>query len=273
MGVINVSPESFFKGSVKTSAEEIAATARQMEEDGAQIIDVGAMSTAPYLETLIPVKQEVSRLTAATRVVKNSCNLAVSADTPRAEAARAAIDAGADLINDVSGLKYDGMMASVIAKSRAKVICCAYSHSQISGRISGTIKALRESIDIATKAGVKGDDIIVDPSIGFFRAEGKNPFFTKMTDVPWYVRDIQVISQLGRLGPLKKPVCVSASRKSFIGHLLNLESPADRLVPSIACEIECVLRGASLVRTHNVKETIQALTMVHLLGDVKTKRL
>lgn len=273
MGIINVSPESFFKGSVKTSAEEIAAAAKQMEQDGAQIIDVGAMSTAPYLDTLISVDQEISRLAPAIRAAKNACGLAISADTPRAATATAAIAAGADMINDVSGLKYDKMMAGLISKSRVKVICCAYSSSQVSGAISGTVSALKDSLEIAKKAGIDDENIIVDPSIGFFRAEGKNPFFTRMTDKPWYVRDIHVISQLEKLSPLKKPVCVSVSRKSFIGHLLNLESPDDRLAPSIACEIESVLRGANLVRTHNVKETVQALTMLQLLNDKTPKRL
>ena len=273
MGIINVSPESFFKGSVRTSNEQIAEAAGQMERDGAHIIDIGAMSTAPYLDTLIPVEQEASRLASAIRVVKNSCDLPVSADTPRAEAAKAAIAAGADMINDVTGLKYDAMMAAVVAKARVKTIVCAYSSSQTSGAISGIVGTIKESMRIAKKSGIRDDDIIIDPSIGFFRAEGRNPFFTKMVDMPWYVRDIQTISQLAKLKSLKMPICVSASRKSFIGHLLNLGDPEDRLAPSIASEIVAAQNGASLLRSHNVRETVQALTMIELLGEKNTKRL
>jgi Dihydropteroate synthase and related enzymes len=194
-------------------------------------------------------------------------------DTPRAKAAAAAIAAGAAAINDVTGLKYDKDMASVIAKERVQVIVCAYNRSWVSGKVSATVKSLKESLAIARNAGVSDSDVIVDPSIGFFRAEGKGPFFTKMSDMPWYARDLHVLSHLDKLATLRKPICVSASRKSFIGHLLNLEPPEDRMVPSIACEIISVLRGASLVRTHNVRETVQALMMLELLGRKNTKRL
>jgi len=265
MGIINVSPESFYKGSVRTGEEDIASAARQMEHDGAHIIDIGAMSTAPYLKTMISADEETRRLTGAIKAAKSASTLPISADTPRAQVARAAIDAGADIVNDVTGLQYDPAMSEVIAKSGVKTVLCAYSRSTATGRISGTIRALRKSLATARKAGVKGDDIIVDPSIGFFRSEGENPFFTRMTDMPWYARDMQVISQLGKLSALGKPVCVSVSRKSFIGHLLNLESPDDRLAPSIACELVSALNGADLLRTHNVKQTVQALMMLQLL--------
>lgn len=273
MGIINVSPESFFKGSVRTSDEQIAAAARQMELDGARLIDIGAMSTAPYLETIIAVDEEIRRMTSAIRTVKRACNLPISADTPRAETASASIAAGADVINDVTGLKYDDKMADVIAQSGAKAIVCAHGRSETAGKMSGTAKTLRQSMKIARKAGIKDEAIIIDPSIGFFRPEGRNPFFTKMTDTPWYLRDVQVLSQLGKLEALKKPICISVSRKSFIGHLLNLPSPEDRLAPSIACEQVSVLNGASLIRTHNVKETVQALTMLELFGAKNTEGL
>jgi dihydropteroate synthase len=273
MGIINVSPESFFKGSVRTSDAQIAAAARQMEQDGAHLIDIGAMSTAPYLETLIAVDEEIRRMTSAIRAVKRACNLPISADTPRGETASAAMAAGADVINDVTGLKYDATMANVIAQSGAKAIVCAHGRSEITGKMSGTAKTLRQSMTIARKAGIRDEAIIIDPSIGFFRPEGRNPFFTKMTDTPWYLRDVQVLSQLGKLAALKKPICISVSRKSFIGHLLNLPSPEDRLAPSIACEQVSVLNGASLVRTHNVKEAVQALTMLELLGAKNTEGL
>jgi dihydropteroate synthase len=272
MGVINVSPESFFKGSVMTTGEDVARAAKQMENDGAHIVDIGAMSTAPYLDTFITAEEETSRLTSAITAAKDSCTLAVSADTPRAKVAQAAIDAGADVINDVTGLKFDRNMARVIAKAGAKVIVCAYSRSPVGSRVSETVSALKESMKIARKAGIAENNIIVDPSIGFFRKKGKNPFFTKMEDVPWYVRDIEAIARLDRLEQLRKPICISVSRKSFIGHLLNLESPEDRLVPSIACELLSVMHGANLVRTHNVRETVEALTILGIVGS-NSKRL
>lgn len=261
MGIINASPESFYKGSVRTGATEIAQAAREMQEAGAHIIDIGAMSTAPYLETVIPVEEEIRRMTEAIGAAKSACNLPISADTPRAQVAQAAAKAGADAINDVTGLKYDTKMAKAVAKAGLPVIAGAYSSAPAQGSIAGTISALKASMAIAKKAGIK--DVIADPSIGFFRSEGKNPFFTKMTDVPWYTRDLQVLSDLGKLTRLA-PVCVSVSRKSFMGHLLGL-APGERLVPSIACEIMATINGASIIRTHSVKETVQALAMLELL--------
>lgn len=261
MGIINTSPESFYKGSVRTGATEIAQAAREMQEAGAHIIDVGAMSTAPYLKTIIPVEEEVRRMTEAIGAVKSACSLPVSADTPRARVAQAAVKASADMINDVTGLKYDSKMAHVIAKAGLPVIAGAHSSAPVKGDVAGTLVPLKASLKIAKKAGIK--DVIVDPSIGFFRSEGKNPFFTKMTDVPWYTRDLQVLSNLSKLAKLA-PVCVSVSRKSFIGYLLGVEA-AERLVPSIACEILSAINGANIIRTHSVKETVQALAMLELL--------
>jgi dihydropteroate synthase len=262
MGIINASPESFYKGSVKTGGLEIAAAAKHMQEQGARLIDVGAMSTAPYLETMIPVGKEISRMKQAIRAVKSACDLPVTADTPRAAVAEVAVAAGADAINDVTGLKYDSKMAEVASRAGVPLIAGAYSRVGATGRLSGTLEALKESIALAKRAGVR--EVLVDPSIGFFREEGKNQFFTKMTDMPWYIRDIEVLSSLDKLSKLKKPVCVSVSRKSFIGHLLNMQAE-DRLIPSIVCETVAILKGASIIRTHNVHETVQALTMLQLL--------
>ena len=265
MGIINTSPESFYKGSVKTGEQEIETTARQMQEDGAHMIDIGGMSTAPYVQTaLVSIEEEIRRITEAIKVVKSACNLPISADTPRAAVATEAIAAGADAVNDVTGLKYDIKMADVAAKAGVSVIIGAYSKAPATGRIASTLKALKKSISLASEAGIK--DVMIDPSIGFFRQEGKNPFFTKMTDMPWYVRDIEILSNLHKLAGLKKPICISVSRKSFIGYLLNLNTSEDRLIPSIACEMIAALKGANIIRTHNVRETVQAVTMLQLLG-------
>ncbi|WP_415281311.1 dihydropteroate synthase [Candidatus Nitrososphaera sp. FF02] len=264
MGIINASPESFFKGSVKTGADEIAKAAREMQEAGAHIIDLGGMSTAPYLDTVIPVNEEVRRMQNAIAAAKSACSLPISVDTPRAEVAKAAVELDANAINDVTGLKYDRRMAKVVAESGLPVIIGAYSKKPATGKLAGTVQALKESVALAEKAGVKKDAIIVDPSIGFFRAEGKNPFFTKMTDVPWYARDLDVLANLRMLARIA-PVCVSVSRKSFLGHLFGVKADA-RLVPSIACEVLAGANGAGIIRTHNVKETVQALVMLELLS-------
>jgi dihydropteroate synthase len=264
MGIINTSPESFYKGSVKRDEQEIAATARQMQEDGAHMIDIGGMSTAPYVQThIVSIQEEIRRVTEAIKVVKSACDLPISADTPRAAVAKEAIAAGADTVNDVTGLKYDSKMADIAAKAGVSMIIGAYSKAPVTGKLVSTLEALKKSMRLASEAGIK--DVMIDPSIGFFRQEGKNPFFTKMTDMPWYARDIEILSNLHKLATLKKPICVSVSRKSFIGYLLNLNSVEDRLIPSIACEMIATLSGANIIRTHNVRETVQAVTMLQLL--------
>ena len=264
MGIINASPESFYKGSVRTSKQEIAAAAKQMQKDGAHIIDIGGMSTAPYVQTvMVPVEEEIRRVTQAIKAAKGACDLPISVDTPRATVAEEAIAAGADTVNDVTGLRYDSKMADVSAKAGVPMIIGAYSKASVTGKIDSTLKALKKSLDLAKEVGIK--DVMIDPSIGFFRQGGKNPFFTKMTDTPWYIRDIEILSKLGRLAMLKKPICVSVSRKSFIGYLLNLEEAEDRIIPSIVCEMIAALNGANIIRTHNVRETVHALTMLQLL--------
>jgi dihydropteroate synthase len=266
MGVINVSPESFYKNSVKTKVNDIANVATEMQETGADMIDVGAMSTAPYLETIISAEQETKRLSHAIEVIKNNCSLPISADTPRAEVAKEAIKHGADAINDISGLKYDKKMADIVARSGLPIILGAYGgrSALISGSVFGTMKVLNESISIAKSSEIGTDNIIIDPAVGFFRAKGKNPFFTKMIDFPWYIRDIELISNLKKLKIFSKPICICVSRKSFIGNIFNLE-PEERLIPSAATELICILNSANLIRTHDVRETWQTLLTSELL--------
>lgn len=275
MGIINVSPESFYKDSIRITTKEIAKAAIRMQREGAHIIDIGAMSTAPYLENNIPLEKEVERMKKAIRVIRKNCSLPISVDTPRSAVAREAINLEVDCLNDITGLKYDANMACVVAESKLPIIMGAYarnrtinfqSPSMVTGKILSTIKLLKDSLNIAKKFGIDNDQIIIDPSIGFFRANGKNPFFTLMKDIPWYIRDLEIISRLQELKKyFSNPICVSVSRKSFIGKLFNLETE-ERLIPSLVFEIISTLNGAKMIRTHNVKETVQALTACELVS-------
>lgn len=267
MGIINASPESFYKNSINTSIREISKTAREMQQYGADILDIGAMSTAPYLETNISVEEELKRMRYALEGVKKGCDLPISIDTPRSKVAKEAIKYGVNAINDISGLKYDENMRYTISKAKIPVIIGAFGDRRSSGRsgkVSSTIKTLNESLLIAKRAKIDDNNIIIDPSIGFFRAEAKNSFFTKIKDMAWYTRDIEAISKLRKLKIFSKPICISVSRKSFIGTLFQLK-PKDRLIPSIVSEIISVINGANMIRTHDVKQTVQALTMLELL--------
>jgi dihydropteroate synthase len=268
MGVMNVSPESFYKNSIKTNVNSISSYVKKLENDGADMIDIGAMSTAPYLDTVITSKIEISRLKKAIKIVRHSCKLPISVDTPRGKVAEEALQMGADAINDVCGLKYDSKMAEIVSKHNIPVILGAFEKKPskiLTAKSLSTKKILHDSITIAQTAGIKKTNIIVDPSIGFFRKVGNNPFFTKITKIPWYCRDIEIVYNLKELAKLSFPVCISLSNKSFLGKLMNLKIN-ERLIPSLIMEVIAVINGATIIRTHNVKETALALHTLQLLN-------
>jgi dihydropteroate synthase len=264
MGIINTSPESFYKDSISVDENILSDRAIKMEKDGADIIDIGGMSTAPYLNTLISVDKEIERLQSAINAIKNVCRVPISIDTCRSDVVKASIEMGIDLVNDVTGLKYDGKVKNIINSSGLPVIIGAYGNRSItykSGDISETIDILRESIQLAIQSGIDEDKLIIDPLIGFFRMVGNNPFFTKISHENWYERDIGIISNLKNLSTLSKPICISVSRKSFIGHLFGLTA-IERLIPSIITQVICLQNGTDIIRTHDVEETKVALALL-----------
>ncbi|MFQ5940740.1 MAG: dihydropteroate synthase [Nitrososphaerales archaeon] len=266
MGVINVSPESFYKNSVKVSSKEITETASEIEKQGVDFIDIGGMSTAPYVNTLVSQEKEIERIKLAIKAVRDESSLPISVDTPRAATAETALNLGATIVNDVTGLKFDSKMARIIHDNDASMILCAYEKNIVSGNVvNATIRALRKSIQIAKNANIRSNRIVIDPAIGFFRENGKHPFFTKMKGTNWVNRDLTLISKLKQLQSLRKPICVSVSRKSFLGKILNLENPSDRLIASTSAEAISVLNGANIIRTHNVHETVHAVRIAETL--------
>ena len=268
MGIINASPESFYKESIATGKKIISERAIEMEEEGADLIDIGGMSTAPYGHTIVSANKEVERLRNSISAVKDVCSIPLSVDTPRAEVAKVSINMGVDLVNDVTGLKYDEKMKSVVFSSGLPVIIGAYGDRSVtynSGNIAETIDILQKSLVLADESGISEDKLIVDPLIGFFRESGNNPFFTKISHQNWYDRDIGIISNLKHLSNLSKPICISVSRKSFIGHLFKL-TETERLIPSISLQAICVLNGTDIIRTHDVKETRVALELLERMS-------
>lgn len=268
MGIINASPESFYKESIATSKKIISQRAIEMEKEGADLIDIGGMSTAPYGHTLVSANKEVERLRNSISAVKEVSSIPLSVDTPRAEVAKVSIDMGVDLVNDVTGLKYDEKMKSVVFSSGLPVIIGAYGDRSViynSGDITETIDILQKSLVLADESRISEDKLIVDPLIGFFRESGNNPFFTKISHQNWYDRDIGIISNLKHLSNLSKPICISVSRKSFIGHLFKL-TETERLIPSIILQVICALNGTDIIRTHDVKETRVALELLERMS-------
>ena len=264
MGILNTSPESFYKKSIKTTKQQITNTVKQMEIDGADFIDVGGMSTAPYLSTSVSEKIESQRILNAIHIIQNVSNLPISVDTCRANVAKSALEHGIEIINDISGLKYDDKMIDVIREYGPSLILCAFDSKTVVGDIQSTKNLLKDSLKIAKIAGIPSSKIVLDPAIGFFRKTGKGSFFTKIKS-DWIQRDLSIIQNLKSI-KMEYPIMISVSNKSFIGKLLGKENASDRLFGSLAAEVVSVLNGADIIRTHNVAETKDAITIASKLS-------
>ena len=265
MGILNTSPESFYKKSISISRQRIVDAVHIMEDEGADFIDVGGMSTAPYLSTMVSEKTEANRIVNAVKIIQQKTNLPISVDTCRAAIANEALELGVDIINDVTGLKYDPMMPKIIEKHCPSLVLCAYSKKTITGnQLLKTKYLLKESLEIAKSAKIPRTKIVLDPAIGFFRKKGRNSFFTKINS-DWVKRDLLILENLRSI-KLNNPILVSVSNKSFIGKILKKQNPSDRLAGSLAAEAVCVLNGADIIRTHNVSETREAVTVAQKLS-------
>jgi dihydropteroate synthase len=259
MGILNTSPESFYKKSISITKQRIVDAVNKMEEEGADFIDVGGMSTAPYLSTMVSEKIEMTRIVNAVKTIQRATNLPISVDTCRAAVAKEALELGVDIINDVTGLKYDPSMPKIIEKYYPSLILCAYSKEIITGnQLLETRQLFKKSLEIAKSVKIPRTKIVLDPAIGFFRKKGKNSFFTKINS-DWFKRDLLILENLRSI-KLNMPLLVSVSNKSFIGEILKKENPSDRLAGSLSAEVVCVLNGANIIRTHNVAETKKAIT-------------
>jgi len=256
VGAINVSPESFYKGSVASDESILRQRAEQMVAEGADMLDVGAMSTAPYLETAISEAEEIRRLIWAIGVLRSVVTLPISADTRRSRPAAAALDAGAAVINDVSGFRNDPAMAAAAARHAQGAILMASEASHGAADPIATVRTLlQQSLAISDTAGVPRERIVLDPGIGFFRNAA----------LSWDAWDCEIVRRLGELCPLDRPILVGLSRKSFVGKLLGRRDPAERLFGSLAATTVAVLNGARLVRTHDVGPTRDAIRMAEAL--------
>jgi dihydropteroate synthase len=256
VGAINVSPESFYKGSVASDESILRQRAEQMVAEGADMLDVGAMSTAPYLETAISEAEEIRRLIWAIGVLRSVVTLPISADTRRSRPAAAALDAGAAVINDVSGFRNDPAMAAAAARHAQGAILMASEASHGAADPIATVRTLlQQSLAISDTAGVPRERIVLDPGIGFFRNAA----------LSWDAWDCEIVRRLGELCPLNRPILVGLSRKSFVGKLLGRRDPAERLFGSLAATTVAVLNGARLVRTHDVGPTRDAIRMAEAL--------
>jgi dihydropteroate synthase len=248
MGILNVTPDSFSDGGAFLDPDVAIRRAHRMAEDGADLIDVGAESTRPYGDAIaVPVEEELRRLD---RVVPAIARLGVpiSIDTMKAEVARWALDAGASIANDVWGLQRDPALVRLIAECGVPVIVMHNrERADPALDVMADIKAFfTRSLDIADRAGIRREAIVLDPGIGF----GKTPD-----------QSMTAIARLAELQSFGQPLLVGASRKRFINQVTPAP-PDRRLGGSIAAHLLAVRNGAAIIRAHDVAETVQALRVV-----------
>ena len=271
MGILNTSPESFYKKTIVTKKLSQVNLIRKIVDEGADFIDVGGMSTAPYLSTLVSEKIESQRIIQAIKKIQQECNLPISVDTCRANVAKNALEQGVEIINDISGLKYDKKMVDVIEKYQPSLILCAFSKKLVTGnQLKKTKDLLKQSLTLTKSANISSNRIVLDPAIGFFRKTGKGKFFTKINS-DWFKRDLLILQNLNSI-KMRYPLLVSVSNKSFIGKLLNTEKTSDRLFGSVVAEAIAVLNGADLIRTHNVQETKDSVILAQRIAQKKSRK-
>lgn len=243
MGILNVTPDSFSDGGDFTNVDIAVKHAKDMIEEGADIIDLGGESTRPG-HKFVSADEEIKRIVPVIKKLKEEIKVPISIDTYKAEVAEEVLKLGVDMINDVWGLKYDENMAEVIGRYDAHV-CIMHNQdgTDYDKDIMIAIKEfLQNSIEKALKAGVKKEKIVLDPGIGF----GKT-----------FEQNIEVLHRLGELQDLGYPVLLGTSRKSVLGKIVDVP-PKERVAPTVATTVLGIRDGVDIVRVHDVKENLQA---------------
>ncbi|ANU24705.1 dihydropteroate synthase [Planococcus donghaensis] len=249
MGILNVTPDSFSDGGKYSGVQQALTHAKQMIADGVDIIDVGGESTRPG-HVQISDEEEIGRIIPVIQELRQKFDVIISVDTYKSRVAEAAIAAGAHIINDIWGAKYDPEIVKVAAKWNVPIVLMhnrndtAYSNFH-----ENLVEDLKESIEIALSAGVPKENIWLDPGVGFVKSVEQN---------------LQAIQSIGRIAELGYPVLLGTSRKSFIGKILNT-TVEERLEGSLATVCYGINQGCSIVRVHDVKETVRTVRMMDAL--------
>lgn len=251
MGILNVTPDSFSDGGSYNNIEAALKHVKEMTEDGAEIIDVGGESTRPGY-TQITDEEEISRVVPIIRAIKENFDVPISIDTYKSKVARAALSAGADMLNDIWGLKYDKDMADTAAEFNVPV-CLMHNrdNTDYNDFLTDVTQDLAESISIAEQAGIKREKIILDPGVGFAKSLEQNLIITK---------NMELLKNLGC------PVLLGTSRKSMIGLTLDLPKN-ERVEGTVATSVIACMKGVMFVRVHDVKENYRAVKMTQAICD------
>lgn len=249
MGILNVTPDSFSDGGKFNHLDAALRHAEEMIQEGADIIDIGGESTRPG-HTVITAEEEIARVTPVIEAVKNHFDIPVSIDTYKGLVTEAALQAGADLVNDIWGFKHDRHVAELTARYNAACCLMHNRHEAVYEDFLGDmVKDMEECVHIAREAGVADDKIMLDPGVGF----GKT-----------YEMNLEAIHHVEVLHKLGFPILLGTSRKSVIG--LTLELPADQRVEgTVATSVIGVMKGCAFVRVHDVKENYRAIRMTEAI--------
>ncbi len=258
MGILNVTPDSFYDGGQYLKKREAVKKALQMAEDGADIIDVGGESSRPGSKP-VSMEEEIKRVIPVIKEVAKKTDCAISVDTIKSEVAKQAINAGAQIVNDISAMRFDPEMADMCAKTKVGVILMHMRGTPATMQMdvryddlmSEIFSHLEERICFAVKAGVKKERIAIDPGIGFGKGVEDN---------------LKIIKRLSEFKSIGRPVVLGTSRKSFIGKALGLDAK-DRLEGTIATIVAGISNGASIVRVHDVKEARMAADMADAIKN------
>lgn len=249
MGILNVTPDSFSDGGKFINNEKALLHAKEMVQDGADIIDIGGESTRPGHEP-VSTKEEIARITPVISELSKEISIPISIDTYKAETAKRALEAGAHIINDVWGAKKDPEIANVAAEHDVPIILMHNRENRnYTYFIRDVLQDVYESISIAKKAGVKDEHIILDPGIGFAKDVNEN---------------IEMMKNLDKLVGLGYPVLLATSRKTMIGQILDLPVE-DRLEGTGATICFGIEKGCQLIRVHDVKEMSRMAKMMDVL--------
>lgn len=249
MGILNVTPDSFSDGGKWTDREKALLHVEEMIREGAAIIDVGGESTRPGHQQ-ISTQEEIDRVVPVIRMIKEKFDIPVSIDSYKSEVVEAALEAGADLVNDIWGLKYDRRVADLIAKYQ--VPCCLMhnrNNTEYQDFLTDVCEDLKESLAIAKEAGISDEQIILDPGVGF----GKT-----------YEMNLEIIDKMECLNKLGYPVLLGTSRKSVIG--LTLDLPVEeREEGTLVTTVYGVQKGCAFVRVHDVQKNLRAIRMTQAI--------
>lgn len=256
MGIVNVTPDSFSDGGRYFDPGKAISHGIDLAREGADIIDVGGESTRPGARPL-SAREEIERILPVIRGLRRVAPIPISIDTYKADVARAALAEGADMVNDISALRFDAAMAPLIAAEKVPVVLMhmqgAPQTMQQQPRYQNVVQEVREflqsRIHFALEAGVEADRIIIDPGIGFGKELDHN---------------LALLRGLPTLVSLGRPILVGPSRKTFIGKILEV-GPEERLEGSLAAAVAAVLAGANMIRTHDVKEARRAIRIADAL--------